>query len=145
MQLENSCPCCKEKITFKEMFKLWSIYSKTEDKLMYCQFCNNEIGNLSDYERYGLFGSLPLFAMPIVYDDSVTAYIMAGIILFYIIFLFYFLYRLVPLKCLGHDKFNIEREVKKSTDEKNNLFAVLIITIIFFISIFAVFSPLFHK
>lgn len=144
MQLENCCPCCRERITFNEMFKLWSISSKTDDKRMHCPFCNKVIGNISDYERYGLLGALPLFAIPLFYQDSSTAYYMAGAILFYTIVLFYFLYRLVPLKCLDNNETNSTDVIEEKLDEKHKLLTVLIISILFFISIFAVFLPLFQ-
>ena len=98
---------------------------------------------MSVYERYGLFGALPLFGMPLVYDESATVYIMAGITLLYVSLLFYLLYRLIPLNCIRDSE--SQGEEKQDTDEKHNLLVVIIIALIFFVSIFAVFQPLFQK
>ncbi len=143
MQLINKCPCCGEKITFFQMYKMWNSASKRNEEFLYCPFCKKKIGTMSVYERYGLFGALPLFGMPLVYDESATVYLMAGIILLYVSLLFYLLYRLIPLNCIG----DLEplKEERQDTDEKHDLLAVIIIALIFFVSIFAVFQPLFQK
>jgi multisubunit Na+/H+ antiporter MnhB subunit len=78
-----------------------------------------------------------------VYDDGITAYIMAGVVLAYTAILFYILYRLIPLKCIEGEQPK-ETEEQKSADDKNELLGVIIISIVFFVSIFAMFAPLFH-
>jgi len=145
MQLTQHCPCCQANIGLKTMFHLWSEASKKEEKTIYCSSCSKPIGNIADYERYGLAGALPLFAAPIAYDSATSAYVMAGVILAYTFVLFYLLYRVVPLRCIetSEAKTNDKKDIEE--DEKNNLIAAIIISVVFFVSIFALFAPLFSK
>ena len=99
MQLIQQCPCCNEKITFKELFNAWSLSSKN-NKLVKCKKCQKTIQALAIYEKYGLIGSLPLFAVPMVFENTSTGYIVGLLSLIYGLLLFWMLYILIPLKCL---------------------------------------------
>jgi len=98
-KLTQQCPCCNEKITFKELFKAWSISSKS-NKLVTCKKCQKPIQKLAIYEKYGLIGALPLFAVPMVFENPSSGYIVGLLSLIYGLLLFSMLYILIPLKCL---------------------------------------------
>ena len=143
MQLKQKftqqCPCCNEKIIFKGMFKAWSSASKNDDKLVRCPKCHKPIQKLALYEKYGLSGALPLFAIPLVFESQYIAYLVGLFSLLYGIFLFWMLYILVPLECI--DENNQKDVIERASDqeEKYTQYAIIIITLVFFLSIFSMF------
>lgn len=125
---------------------MWRDASKNNKKNLQCPFCDQNVGDMTVYEKYGLLGSVPLFGLPLVYENMQTAYIMFFVVMGYMTVLFYGLYILVPFNCrkssLPIDK---QKEKFNDEDEKNNLVAVLLIIFVFFVSIFAIFMPLFSR
>ena len=98
-KLTQQCPCCNEKITFKELFKAWSLSSKN-NKLVKCEKCQKPIQELAIYEKHGLIGALPLFAVPMIFENPSNGYIVGLLSLIYGLLLFWMLYILIHLKCL---------------------------------------------
>ena len=135
-KVSQQCPCCQAKISFKELFLAWITASKNDDKLVRCPHCQQTVQELAIYEKYGLFGGLPLFGVPLIFTSPYVGYMVGLGSLVYMFLLFWLLYIKIILVCEGEYS---QKEAQKEKDSRINQYVVGIITIVFFVSIISMF------
>jgi len=140
MRLKQTCPCCGKTITFKAMFSAWSQASKHGDKRVRCPYCTGNIQNIATYEKYAFFWALPLFGIPMIYQNNYLGYIVGIFSVLYMFVIFWGLYLKVPLICLNENN-DMLSEGKHNTPRNSKIkyYLLGIIIVLFFISIVSMF------
>ena len=90
------CPCCGEQISFFELFFAWS--DRDDDGFIHCPKCGAAIQRFEVYEKFGLIGQLPLFAL-LFLPQSWMSYKLALGAFVYMAALFWFLYSAISFHC----------------------------------------------